>query len=85
MEEKKKIYVPKSSARERTFKGKDGELVTILALSFKAEELYDFVTQNTNEKGYINFDVVRRKEPGQYGDTHSLILNDYKKEEPAPF
>ena len=83
MEENKKLYVPKSTAKERTFKGKNDEVVTVLALSFKAEELYDFVASHTNEKGYINFDIVRRKEVGQYGDTHSIVLNDYVKKEVA--
>jgi len=82
MEEKKKvIYVPKSTAKERTFKGTDGELVSVIAISFKAEDFYDFIAENTNEKGYINFDITKRKEVGTYGDTHSIVLNTYVKKE----
>ena len=81
MEEKKNVYVPKTTARERTFKGKNDEQVTIIALSFRADDLFDFVSQHTNAKGYVNFDIVRRKEVGQFGDTHSVVLNDYVKKE----
>lgn len=83
-EEKKVLFVPKSSVKERTFKSGE-ELVTVLALSFKAEELYDFVSEHANAKGYINFDIKKRKEVGPYGDTHSVTLNDYVKKDDAPF
>ena len=82
MEEKKKVvYVPKSTAKERTFKGADGELVSVIGISFKSEDFYDFIAENTNEKGYINLDISKRKEVGTYGDTHSITLNNFVKKE----
>lgn len=69
------VYVPKSSAKERTT-----SFGQIINLSFNAKELIDFVNANTNEKGYINLEVVPRKEVSSYGDTHSVKLNNWKPE-----
>ncbi len=43
-------------------------------LSFKLEDLQQYA----NEKGYVNMTMSKRKEVGQYWDTHSLVLNEYK-------
>ena len=32
-----------------------------------------------NDKGYVSMTVFKRKEPGQYGDTHYVIEDDYGK------
>ena len=45
-------------------------------MSFNYEKLKQYV----NEKGYINMTMSKRKEPGQYGDTHYFTLNDWKPE-----
>jgi hypothetical protein len=47
----------------------------ILNLSLKLEDMQAIV----NEKGYVNMTVLKRKEPGQYGDTHYVVENDYQK------
>ncbi len=47
----------------------------ILNLSLKLADMQDIV----NEKGYVNMTVLKRKEPGQYGDTHYVVENDYQK------
>ncbi len=31
-----------------------------------------------NEKGWINLDISKRKEPGQFGDTHSIKHDSWK-------
>jgi hypothetical protein len=72
-----KTYV-KGSAKRRTTNFGD-----IIKLSFKAEELAAFVRQHANQKGYIAFDIVERKEPGQYGDTHSIVLDDWQPSTPS--
>lgn len=47
----------------------------ILNLSLKIEDMQAIA----NEKGYVNMTVLKRKEPGQYGDTHYVVENDYQK------
>lgn len=47
----------------------------ILNLSLKLEDMQAIA----NEKGYVNMTVLKRKEPGQYGDTHYVVENDYQK------
>lgn len=64
-----KTFIKGSAAKAIT--GQYGEFFN---LSFKLEEL----AQYANEKGYINMTMSKRKEVGQYGDTHSLTLNEYK-------
>lgn len=42
-------------------------------LSLKLADMQAIV----NEKGYVNMTVLKRKELGQYGDTHYVVENDY--------
>lgn len=51
----------------------------ILSLSLKLEDMQAIV----NEKGYVNMTVLKRKEPGQYGDTHYVVEDDYMKNREA--
>lgn len=67
-----KTYVPKSYARGR--QTKTGE---IIGLDFHAETLIAFIRENTNERGYIKFDVIPRKNPDEK-NTHSISLNTWK-------
>lgn len=46
----------------------------ILNLSLKLEDMQEIV----NERGYVSMSVMARREPGQYGDTHYVVENDYK-------
>jgi len=43
-------------------------------LSLKLSDMQAIV----NEKGYVNMTVLKRKEVGQYWDTHYVVENDYK-------
>jgi hypothetical protein len=70
-----RAYVPKSNARVQKTNFGD-----ILKLGFNAESLIDFIKQHTNDRGYINFDVMPRKETDQYGNSHSVVLNEWKKD-----
>lgn len=45
-------------------------------MSFNLEKLQQYA----NEKGYVNMTMSKRREPGQYGDTHYFTLNDWKPE-----
>jgi len=67
------LYVPKSKAVER-----DGRYGKFLCLSFKAKELRDFINEHVNADGYINLNVSPRKQLGEYGDSHSISLNQWK-------
>jgi len=49
----------------------------ILKISFKADDIIAFAKQHANARGYLNLDIVERKEVGQYGDTHSIVLDDF--------
>lgn len=77
-----KIYVPKSSAKEKKFDNGG----SIIKLGFKADELVAFINQHKNSRGYINFSVGQRRTPSQYGDTHSVALDQFepKQSEGAP-
>ena len=66
-------YVPKSKA-----KAVETSFGQVIKLGFDAEVLIGFITQNKNERGYINFDVTPRKQADDYGNTHSVVLNDWK-------
>ena len=71
-----KTYVP-LFVKEHEFK--DGG--TMLKMSCKVEKLVAFLNQHVNSKGYVNMNISRRKEVGQYGDTHSVVLDTW---EPKP-
>lgn len=72
-----KIYVPKSGAKEVTFK--DGG--SIIRLSFQAEALMEFIRKHKNQQGWININVSKRQVTSQYGDTHCLYLDTWKPKE----
>jgi hypothetical protein len=69
-----KTYVPKSSVKETVFP--DGG--KLLKIGFHAETLAEFVKNHANEKGYVNFVITRRREVGQFGETHSVTLDTWK-------
>jgi hypothetical protein len=68
-----KIYLKCSAKQKQTPYGQ------ILILGVKAQELAEFARQHQNERGYINLVITERKEPSQYGDTHSVYLDTYVK------
>ena len=52
---------------------------TLLKLSFNKDDL-DKLKANLNEKGWVNVNCNERKEVSQYGQTHSLVIDDWKPE-----
>lgn len=34
-----------------------------------------------NDKGFVKLSMMKRREPGKYGETHYMKLNDYVKPE----
>ena len=76
---KERLYVPKCNAKEITFK--DGG--SLIRIGCHVESLIAFVRQNANEQGYVNLVVTRRREPGKYGETHAVYLDDWKPQPKA--
>lgn len=53
-----------------------------LSFSLKVEDFKEFISENVNDKGYVNIDVCESREGKLYA-----ALNEYKsekKEEPRP-
>lgn len=66
-----KTYIEGTSCKAVT--GQFGEFFNI---SINVEKLQQYA----NEKGYVNLTLSKRKEIGQYGDTHYFTLNEWKPE-----
>ena len=48
-------------------------------ISFSQKDLEEMLN-NLNSKGYINLNMNKRREPSQYGQTHSLTLDTWEPE-----
>jgi hypothetical protein len=46
-------------------------------ISFSQQDL-ELLLQNLNEKGYVNLNMNKRREPSQYGQTHSLVIDTWQ-------
>lgn len=45
-------------------------------ISFNKQDL-ETMLNNLNAKGYINLNMNKRREPSQYGQTHSLVVDTW--------
>ena len=54
--------------------GSNGDFFKI---SFKTDDLKKMLTE-VNEKGYINLVMSQRKEISEYGQTHTIAIDDWK-------
>ena len=54
----------------------NGQFWEFYNMSFNLEKLQQYA----NEKGYVDMTMSKRREAGQYGDTHYFTLNDWKPE-----
>jgi len=66
-----KTYIDGTSCK--AINGQFGEFFNI---SVNVEKLQQYA----NEKGYVNMVMSKRREVGQYGDTHYFTLNEYNPE-----
>jgi len=66
-----KTYIDGTSCK--AINGQFGEFFNI---SINVEKLQQYA----NEKGYVNMTMSKRREIGQYGDTHYFTLNEYNPE-----
>ena len=57
---------------------KEGSYGPFWSISGKAEKIKAFIDAHTTESGFINLTMQDRREVGQYGETHNIILNDWK-------
>ena len=72
-----KIYV--GGAKEMS-----GNFGSFHKISFKREDL-ELMMQNLNAKGYVNLNMNKRKQPSQYGQTHSLVIDTWQPSESQQF
>lgn len=49
-----------------------------IKLSGNANKVIEEIKKHTNEKGYFNFELLKRKEAGKYGETHYVKVDDWK-------
>jgi|TARA_R110000824_G_scaffold88190_3_gene216960 hypothetical protein len=82
-----KIYVPKTSAKKVEFSNGG----SLLRLGFHAETLIAWLQEqaetgeHVNARGYLSLVVSERRQPSEYGDTHSVSLDTWKpKTDPQP-
>jgi len=68
-----KIYAPGQAKERQTPFG------PVVRWGVKVEDLIAFAQQHVNERGFINVDIVPRRETGRYGETHSVVLDTYVK------
>jgi len=65
-----KIYL--ASIKEKVFP--DGGTTLIVGLGPKD---FEILAQNKNKAGWVNLKITRRKEESQYGQTHSMVIDDW--------
>jgi len=61
----------------RNIQGKFGEIQKI---SFSRKDL-ELMMDNLNEKGYINLNRIPKKETDQWGNTHYLVIDEWRPTE----
>jgi len=66
-----KTYIDGTSCKAIT-----GQFWEFFNISINVEKLQQYA----NEKGYVNMTMSKRREVGQYGDTHYFTLNEYNPE-----
>lgn len=66
-----KTYIDGTSCK--AISGQFGEFFNV---SMNIEKLQQYA----NEKWYVNMTMSKRREVGQYGDTHYFVLNEYNPE-----
>ncbi len=60
----------------RNIQGKYGEIQKI---SFSRKDL-EVLLDNLNEKGYVNLNRIAKKETDKFGNTHYLVIDEYRPE-----
>jgi hypothetical protein len=74
MENKTKLYV--GNAKQKTIQTPKGPM-DVIKVGFKKSDL-ELMMSKLNENGYVNLDVTKRLSEGKYGETHSIVIDEWK-------
>jgi heme-degrading monooxygenase HmoA len=59
-------------------KSKQTTFGEVVSVSINAKTLIEELNKHTNAKGYVNIDLLRRKEADKQGNTHYAVLNEWQ-------
>jgi len=59
-------------------KVKETKFGEVVSVSINAKTLIEELNKHTNAKGYVNIDLLRRKEADKNGNTHYAVLNEWQ-------
>lgn len=59
-------------------KSKETKFGEVVSVSINAKTLIEELNKHTNAKGYVNIDLLRRKEADKNGNTHYAVLNEWQ-------
>ena len=59
-------------------KSKQTTFGEVVIVSINAKTLIEELNKHTNAKGYVNIDLLRRKEADKNGNTHYAVLNEWQ-------
>ena len=59
-------------------KSKQTTFGEVVSVSINAKTLIEELNKHTNSKGYVNIDLLRRKEADKQGNTHYAVLNEWQ-------
>ena len=59
-------------------KSKQTTFGEVVSVSINAKTLIEELNKHTNAKGYVNIDLLRRKEADKNGNTHYAVLNEWQ-------
>ena len=65
-------------------KSKQTTFGEVVSISINAKTLIEELNKHTNAKGYVNIDLLRRKEADKNGNTHYAVLNEWKPKNEQP-
>ena len=73
MSENKNVY-----ADGIVVKSKETKFGNVLKVSIKVEDFESFLSRNVDESGWLNLEIVERRQISDKGVTHSVKLDTYK-------
>ena len=59
-------------------KSKETKFGEVVSVSINAKTLIEELNKHTNAKGYVNIDLLRRKEADKNGNSHYAVLNEWQ-------
>jgi hypothetical protein len=65
-------------------KSKQTTFGEVVSVSINAKTLIEELNKHTNAKGYVNIDLLRRKEADKNGNTHYAVLNEWQPKNQQP-